>query len=153
MGYIADECARRGLALEAIAPRGHYRPATRHGDMLYLSGQVSRVGDDTITGPAVATDLERARLAARTAALRALSVIDTQLLVGERVRLLRMTGYVMSEPDFAQHSAVMDSASQIFADILGDDAGAHARTAVGVASLPSSGMVELDLVCAVESAL
>jgi len=152
MGYIADECARRGLALEAIAPRGHYRPAVRHGDMLYLSGQVSRLGESTIAGPATATDLDRAKLAAHVAALRALSVIDAQLRPGERVRLLRMTGYVMSEPDFGSHSAVMDGASQAFADILGDEAGAHARTAVGVASLPSGGMVELDLVCALERA-
>ena len=150
MGYIALACASQGLELQAIAPRGLYRPAIRHGDMLYLSGQVSRVGEQTIEGPAVASDLERGRLAARTAALRALSVLDTILASGERVRILKLTGYVMSEPDFAQHSAVIDGASQVLVAVLGEEAGAHARTAIGVASLPSSGMVELDLVCAIE---
>ena len=150
MGYIAQACASQGLELQTIAPRGLYRPAIRHGDMLYLSGQVSRVGEKTIEGPAVASDLERGRLAARTAALRALSVLDSILAPGERVRVLKLTGYVMSEPDFAQHSAVIDGASQVLVAVLGEEAGAHARTAIGVASLPSSGMVELDLVCAIE---
>jgi enamine deaminase RidA (YjgF/YER057c/UK114 family) len=150
MGYIADACARQGLALQVIAPRGLYRPAIRHGDMLYLSGQVSRLGEETIAGPAVASDLERGRLAACTAALRALSVLDSILGPDERVRVLKLTGYVMSEPDFSNHSAVIDGASQVLVAVLGDDRGAHARTAIGVASLPSSGMVELDLVCAIE---
>ncbi|MET3897397.1 enamine deaminase RidA (YjgF/YER057c/UK114 family) [Devosia sp. UYZn731] len=152
MGYIKDACAKQGLSLQAIAPRGLYRPAIRHGDMLYLSGQVSRLGEETIAGPALASDLERGQLAARTAALRALSVLDAALGVGERVRVLKLTGYVMSEPDFTQHSAVIDGASQVLVAVLGEDAGAHARTAVGVASLPSSGMVELDLVCVIERA-
>jgi len=150
MGYIADACAREGMALQTIAPRGLYRPAIRHGDLLYLSGQVSRLGEETIMGPASAGDLARGQLAARTAALRALSVLDATLEPGERVRILKLTGYVMSAPEFAQHSVVIDGASQVLVAILGDDAGAHARTAVGVASLPSSGMVELELVCAIE---
>jgi enamine deaminase RidA (YjgF/YER057c/UK114 family) len=79
-----------------------------------------------------------------------LSVLDAALGEGERVRVLKLTGYVMSAPDFANHSAVVDGASQVLVAVLGEDAGAHARTAVGVASLPSSGMVELDLVCAIE---
>jgi enamine deaminase RidA (YjgF/YER057c/UK114 family) len=140
------------LALQVIAPRGLYRPAIRHGDMFYLSGQVSRLGEETIVGPALASDIARGQLAARTAALRALSVLDAALGPNERVRILKLTGYVMSEPDFAQHSAVIDGASQVLVAVLGEDAGAHARTAIGVASLPSSGMVELDLVCAIERA-
>jgi len=150
MGYIAKACASRGWTLQSIAPRGLYQPVIRHGDMLYLSGQVSRIGEDTITGPALASDLDRAQLAARTAALRALSVLDAALGPAERVRILKLTGYVMSEPSFTQHSTVIDGASQVLTAILGDDAGAHARTAVGVASLPSMGMVELDLVCVIE---
>ena len=149
MGYIAEACARLGLILEPITPRGAYQPAMRHGDLIYLSGQVSRLGAETIAGPAVAGDLDRGHIAARTAALRALSVLDAMLAPGERVRLLKLTGYVMSAPDFTQHSAVIDGASLVLAAVLGDVDGAHARTAVGVASLPSSGLVELDLVCAV----
>jgi enamine deaminase RidA (YjgF/YER057c/UK114 family) len=149
MGYIAETCASLGLDLETITPRGAYQPAVRHGDLLYLSGQVSRLGAETIAGPATAGDIDRGQLAARIAALRALSVLDAMLAPGERARLLKLTGYVMSAPDFMQHSAVIDGASQVLATVLGDIDGAHARTAVGVASLPSSGMVELDLVCAV----
>lgn len=138
-----------GLALQTITPRGLYQPAIRHGDLLYLSGQVSRLDQDTITGPANAENIDRGQLAARTAALRALSVLDAMLEPGERVCILKLTGYVMSEAAFTQHSAVIDGASQVLTLVLGDAAGAHARTAVGVVSLPSSGMVELDLVCAV----
>jgi enamine deaminase RidA (YjgF/YER057c/UK114 family) len=77
-------------------------------------------------------------------------VLDAALGPDESVRILKLTGYVMSGADFTQHSAVIDGASQVLVAVLGDDAGAHARTAVGVASLPSSGMVELDLVCVIE---
>ena len=82
--------------------------------------------------------------------MRALGVLDSILQQGETVRVLKLVGYVMSEADFTQHSAVVDGASEVLISVLGEEAGAHARTAIGVASLPGSGMVELDLVCAIQ---
>lgn len=149
MSYIAQACQDHGFTLQAITPRGLYKTAIRHGDLLYVSGQVSRLGNETITGPASEDDLERCQAAARIAALRALSVVDAILDPDERVRILKLTGYVMSDAGFGQHSKVLDSASELLVAVLGGD-GAHARTAIGVASLPGSGLVELDLVCALE---
>jgi enamine deaminase RidA (YjgF/YER057c/UK114 family) len=151
MGYICDLCRSLGHELEPVTPRGRYRTVRRDGSTLYVSGQVSRQGDEVISGPAT-DDLERARHAARAAALRALSVLDADLADNERARLLKLVGYVMSGSSFTAHSAVLDAASEVFLSVLGEDAGAHARTAIGVASLPGSGLVELDLVCAVDQA-
>lgn len=149
MGYIARACRDQGFALQAITPRGLYKTVIRHGDLLYVSGQVSRLDDETITGPASEGDLERCQAAARAAALRTLSVVDAILAPDERIRILKLTGYVMSGAGFGQHSKVLDGASELLVAVLGED-GAHARTAIGVASLPGSGLVELDLICALE---
>src|SRR3546814_738953 len=149
MGYIAQACRDHGFALQAITPRGLHKTAIRHGDLLYVSGQVSRLDNEAITGPATEGDIERCQVAARTAALRALSIIDAILTPGERIRILKLTGYLMSGAGFGQHSKVLDGASELLVTVLGED-GAHARTAIGVASLPGSGMVELDLLCALE---
>lgn len=132
-----------------MEPRGRYRSVVRSGATLYLSGQVSRLGDKVITGPA-GEDQEQMRFAARVAALRALSALDAKLAEGERIRLLKLTGDVMAAPAFSGHSAALDAASEIFLSVLGEDCGSHSRTAIGVASLPGTGMIELDLICAVE---
>src|SRR3546814_15001023 len=130
MGYIAHACRDQGLALQTITPRGIYRTVIRHGDLLYVSGQVSRLGDETITGPASESDIERGQLAARTAALRALSVMDAALAPDERVRILKLTGYVMSDAGFTQHSKVIDGASEVLVAVLGYD-GIQDRKSVG----------------------
>lgn len=151
MGYIRDLCRARGLALAPALPKGRYRPIRRDGATLYLSGQVSRYDGGVISGPATG-NMERSRLAARTAALRALAVLDAELADNERIRLLKLVGYVMSLPDFTSHTAVLDAASDVFLSVLGEDAGAHARTAIGVVSLPDSGLIELELICTVDAA-
>lgn len=151
MSYIARLCADLDISLPPIAARGLYKPVLRVGNMLYLSGQVSRTETGVMSGPARAEDLDEARTAARLAATRALSALDAALGPDERIQMVKLIVYVMSTPDFSEHAAVADGASALFAEVLGES-GAHARTAIGVASLPSNGLVELDLVAAVTGA-
>lgn len=130
---------------------GDYLPAVRHGEQVYVSGQIPRVGDTVVvTGRAGAeTPLPEARRAAAICAMRALAVLRQTFGSLERVaQLLRITVYVQSADGFTQQSEVADGASALLRAVLGP-AGAHARTSVGVYRLPKDATVELDLVAAV----
>ena len=130
---------------------GDYLPAVRHGELVFVSGQIPRVGDAVVvTGRAGAqTPLPEARRAAAICAMRTLAVLRQALGSLERVaQLLRITVYVQSAEDFTQQSEVADGASALLRAVLGP-AGDHARTSVGVFRLPKDATVELDLVAAV----
>ena len=148
MNYIRRRCSELGLELPPVSPRGLYHTAVRHGDTLYLSGQVSRVGNGVVAGPADALSDDEKVAAARAATLRALSVLADAIGPDEQLRILKLMVFVMSDPQFQEHSKVADGASQLLVDVLGEGA-IHSRTAIGVASLPSSGAVELDMICAI----
>ena len=147
---IARRLAQLGLTLpDAPSPRGVYVGAVIHNGIAYISGQVSRVGDEIITGP-VDHDTPPGviRLAARTCVLRALSVLVATLPATSAVdRTLFLRGFVNVAPGFANHSQVMDEASTLLHDIFGER-GRHARSAVGVASLPGNGLLEIELTVA-----
>lgn len=153
--------AELGLELPpAPAPVAAYVPAVTAGSLVFTSGQLPLVGGAlAVTGlvgdghvsPEVARDL------ARTAALNALAVLAAELsgmptggaqALGRVVRVVKLVGYVASAPGFTGQPAVVDGASRLLLDVLGD-AGRHARSAVGVAALPLGSPVELDLVVAV----
>jgi enamine deaminase RidA (YjgF/YER057c/UK114 family) len=130
---------------------GDYLPAVRHGGLVFVSGQIPRVGDAVVvTGRAGAeTPLPEAHRAAAVCAMRALAVLRHSLGSLECVaQLLRVTVYVQSAGHFTQQSEVADGASALLRAVLGP-AGAHARTSVGVFRLPKDATVELDLVAAV----
>lgn len=131
---------------------GNYVPLVRDGNVLYVSGQVPRVGSTVVVtgrvgvGVGVDVDLGRAQLAARVCAMRALALLQRELGSLDRVRqVLRVVVYTQSAADFTLQSEVADAASELLHTILGE-AGRHARTSVGVYQLPKNASVELDLV-------
>jgi len=131
---------------------GHYVALVEHEGLAYISGQIPRVGDAVaVTGRVGGeTSLEDARRAACICAMRALALLRQQPGGLARVRrVLAMTVYTQSAPDFIRQSEVADAASDLLHAILGD-AGVHARTSVGVSALPKNAAVELDLVVALE---
>lgn len=151
---IAGRLAQMGLTLPlAPAPRGAYVSAVVHDGIAYISGQVSRVGDEVIAGPVDhATPHDVIRHAARTCVLRALSVLASTLpptTVVERILFLR--GFVNAVPGFVNHSQVMDEASTLLHEIFGEN-GRHARSALGVAGLPGGGLLEIELTVALTDA-
>lgn len=130
---------------------GNYVSTVRHGDQVFVSGQVPRVGTTiAVTGRVGAdTALADAQRGARICALRALAVLSQSLGGLDRVaQLLRVTVFVQSAADFTQQSEVADAASDTFQRVLGA-AGAHTRTSVGVQQLPKNAAVEVDLIAAV----
>lgn len=130
---------------------GNYVSVVRHGDEIYVSGQIPRVGDTVVvTGRAgVDVTLAQAQTAARVCAMRALALLRQSLGSLDKVKkILRISVYVQCAPDFTQQSEVADGASEVLYAVLGS-AGIHTRTSVGVYQLPKNASVEIDLIAAI----
>ena len=144
-----------GLVIPAPAPpKGAYYPSRRCGDQLWVSGATAR-RDGTpalrgVVGADVTVDVAREQ--ARLAALNLLGAIDAAIGIDAVGAVVALRGYVRAVPDFDTHPAVIDGASRLLLDVFGEDVGAHARTAIGVASLPGGACVELDLVVSLAEA-
>lgn len=130
---------------------GAYVTWHRDGDRLSTSGQLSREGGGVIKGPiGDDDDLAEARRAAKVCMLRALSVARAALGDLDHLRgVVSLRGYVACGAGFERHSQVLDGASDVIVALFGE-AGQHIRTAVGVSSLPSGGLVEIEVVFAVD---
>jgi len=144
--------AELGLEIpEVVAPLASYVPAVRSGSYVYTSGQVPMVhGQLAVTGKVGAdVDLATAQRCAQICALNALAAVRS--LTGDLsavTRIVKVVGYVASDPSFTGQPAVVNGASDLLGEVFGD-AGVHARSAVGVAALPLDAPVELELVAEV----
>jgi enamine deaminase RidA (YjgF/YER057c/UK114 family) len=151
---IEQALAARGLALPTPpTPIANFLPWRRHGALVWLAGQVNeRDGTVPYVGKVGREfDLAAGQHAAQLCALNLLACLrlacDGDL---DRVTAcLRVGGFVNAEPEFAFAPRVIDGASDLFVAVLGD-AGRHARTAVGVATLPRGAAVEVDAIFAIE---
>jgi enamine deaminase RidA (YjgF/YER057c/UK114 family) len=146
---VEERLQALGIELPA-APRpvASYVPAVEAGELLFISGQLPfRDGVLLHTGRVPdRVAVEAAQEAARQCVINALAVVYEQLGTLDRVaRVVRLSGYVASSPDFYQQPAVINGASDLLEAIFGT-AGKHSRIAVGVASLPLNAPVELDLI-------
>ncbi|MFK0684465.1 RidA family protein [Ochrobactrum sp. BD67] len=154
MGLVSARLKELGLILpELTAPSGAYVPYRLSGHTLYISGQVPRVdGVDCYLGLVGSTmNVEEAYQAARVCALnllaRAASALDGDL---DRISAcLQVRGFVNAVPDFKDHPAVIDGASDLLIEVLGEK-GHHARTALGAGSLPRGFAVEVDAIFEVQ---
>jgi enamine deaminase RidA (YjgF/YER057c/UK114 family) len=88
---------------------------------------------------------EQAKIAARTCALNALAAIDALVGIDAVVRIVKVVGFVASAPGFSGQPGVVNGASEMLGELF-DDAGAHARSAVGVSELPLDAPVEVELI-------
>jgi enamine deaminase RidA (YjgF/YER057c/UK114 family) len=145
----SQRLAALGLKLPTPSvPAYNYVPATVHGKMMYVSGQVPKEdGEVKIVGTlGLDIDIEEARHAAEICAMQCLSCAAEVIGGLDHIdRVLRLTGYVASAPNFHQQPRVIDAASALISQVFGDD-GRHARTAIGVASLPLRSPVEIELI-------
>lgn len=144
--------AELGITLpEVAAPVAAYVPAVRTGNYIYTSGQLPFVegklpatgkvgeGEDLVSA-------DDAAAYARTCALNALAAVRSVTGSLDAVsRIVKVVGFVASDPSFTGQPAVINGASSVLGEIFGD-AGVHARSAVGVAVLPLDSPVELELV-------
>ena len=128
-------------------PAGSYVPAVRTGNLLYISGQIPMEdGKVVFTGKVSDENLETAQKSAKMCAINILAQLKRELGDLEKVsKIVRLSGFVNSAPEFSQHPKVINSASDLFFEIFGEK-GKHSRIAVGVASLPLDSMTEIDAI-------
>lgn len=137
-----------GIELPKVAPpAGAYIPARRSGNLVFTAGQVPFVdGTLAATGKVGAeVDVDLARDLARTCALNALAAVDALVGIDSVTGIVKVVGFVASAPGFTAQPAVLNGASDLFGAVFGE-AGAHARSAVGVAELPMNAPVEVEIV-------
>jgi enamine deaminase RidA (YjgF/YER057c/UK114 family) len=141
-----------GLSLPtAPAPVANYVPFVLIGELLFISGQISRAGDGAVVMGKLGADLDvaRGREAARLCALNILAQAKAALGNLDRIaRIVKLTGFVNAAPDFAEHPQVINGASDMLVEVMGDK-GRHTRSAVGVGSLPLDAAVEIEAILSV----
>jgi enamine deaminase RidA (YjgF/YER057c/UK114 family) len=144
-----------GLQLPPVVPPvAAYVPAVRSGNLLFTSGQLPMVdGELPATGKVGAmVTAEQAKDMARTCALNGLAAIDALVGLDAVVKVVKVVGFVASAPDFTGQPGVVNGASELLGQVFEGDAGQHARSAVGVASLPLDAPVEVELVVELDPA-
>lgn len=145
-----ERLAELGIELPtAPAPAAAYVPWVRTGDLVMTAGQIPVVdGTPISTGKVGAeVDLEAAQAAARQCAINV--VAQVRAAVGELsavTRVVKLTVFVASAPDFHQQHLVANGASELVAEVFGPEVGPHARSAVGTAVLPLDVPVEVEAV-------
>lgn len=146
-GTIEARLAQLGLTLPpAPNPVANYVPYAVAGNLLFISGQISKAADGTIVTGLLGRDVtvEAGQAAARLCALNILAQAKAALGDLDRVaQVMRLTGFVAATADFADHPKVVNGASDLMVEVLGD-AGRHARSTVGVANLPADAAVEVE---------
>lgn len=143
-----ERLAELGIELpEVAAPVAAYVPALRSGSHVYTSGQLPFVEGALAAIGKVGAEVspEEAKRHARTAALNAIAAVDSVVGLESIVRIVKVVGFVASAEGFTGQPAVINGASELLGEIFGD-AGAHARSAVGVAELPLGAPVEVELI-------
>ncbi|MDV3222043.1 RidA family protein [Intrasporangium sp.] len=151
---VEDRLAELGLTVpDVVPPVAAYVPALRNGDLVYTSGQLpmkdgalqatGKVGADGGVDPDAAKEL------AALCALNAIAAVKSVVGDLDRVtQVVKVVGFVASDPGFTGQPGVINGASELLGTAFGDR-GAHARSAVGVASLPLDAPVEVEIVVSV----
>jgi len=132
---------------QVVAPLASYIPAVRTGNLVYTSGQLP-MEDGKLAGTGKVgggVSPEEGKALARICALNALAAVGSVVDIDAVTRVVKVVGFVASAPGFNGQPSVINGASELFAEVFGDN-GAHARSAVGVAELPLDAPVEVELI-------
>ncbi|HUE06110.1 MAG TPA: RidA family protein [Acidimicrobiales bacterium] len=153
-GIVRARLAELGLILHGPhPPHDPLDAVVVHDGVARTSGQLPRIAGELTCLGRLGDDVsvDEGREAAAVCALNALAVLETALGSLDRIeRVLTVTGYVASAPDFHEQPTVVDGASRVLADVFGE-AGRHTRSAIGVAALPRRGAVEIEVTVAVKA--
>jgi enamine deaminase RidA (YjgF/YER057c/UK114 family) len=147
-GSATERLQALGLDLPAVRESSKYENHRAVDSSVHVAGQLP-FKDGELLGEGIVgrdVDLETGRELARHAALNALAVAADAVGGLDQVRIVQMLVFVASTPEFGLQSKVADAASELLVDVLGEN-GRHARTAIGVASLPLNTPVEIQMVC------
>lgn len=132
----------------APKPAGSYIPVVTSGNLAFVSGQIPMEDGQVVFTGKVASErtIDDAQKAARLCAINILAQLKANLGSLDRItKIIRLSGFVNSAPEFVDHPKVINAASDLFFEIFGEN-GKHSRMAVGVASLPLNSTVEIDAI-------
>lgn len=146
---IESRLQELGIELpEMSKPIAAYVPGLVAGNMLYISGQLPLKNGELLYQGRLGEDLtvEEGQLAARQSAINALAVVKAMAGSWDRVvRIVKITGFIQSGTDFFQQAQVLNGASELLQELMGDR-GKHARSAVGVSNLPMNAACEIEMI-------
>lgn len=142
-----------GIELPEVSPAiANYVGAVRSGNLIFLAGHLPRNADgEVITGKLGADmDVDAGYEAARQATIALLATLKAEIgSLDDVVRIVKVFGMVNADPEFTQHSQVINGASDLLGEVFGDK-GRHARAAAGFSSLPLNAAVEVEMIVEVE---
>jgi enamine deaminase RidA (YjgF/YER057c/UK114 family) len=148
MAQVEKKLAELGIVLPApVPPVANYVPFVRTGSLLFVSGQICVGVDGKLVAKGKLGEtaaIEDGQQAARACAINVLAQVKAA--VGDLdkvVRVVRLGGFINSEPTFLDGPKVMNGASDLMVEVFGDK-GRHARTTVGVAALPVDAAIEVE---------
>ena len=148
----AERLRKLGIVLPAPpAPIANFVPCVQEGTLLFLSGQgpVEANGDRHTGKVGGGVSIDDAYAHARLTAINLLAVMQAELGdLGRVKRIVKVLGMVNAVPDFTEHPRIINGCSDLFFDVFGE-AGRHARSAVGMGSLPGNITVEIEAIVAV----
>lgn len=143
--------AELGLDMSTNPPLANYVPAARTGNLVFLSGHGPFVDGQLIRGRlGDSLEAEAGYTAARAVMVQLLASLRAELgTLDSVVRIVKLLCMVNCTPEFGDHPAVANGASDLLVEVFGD-AGRHARSAVGMQSLPAGMAVEIEMIVEVE---
>jgi enamine deaminase RidA (YjgF/YER057c/UK114 family) len=145
---VSAKLAELGIELpDVVPPLAVYVPAARAGNLVYTAGQLPMESGSLIQTGKVGGEVtpEAGKALARVCALNALAAVHSLVGIDSVTRVVKVVGFVASAAGFNGQPAVVNGASELFGEVFGD-AGAHARSAVGVSELPLDAPVEVELI-------
>ncbi len=130
-----------------VKPVAAYVPAVQTGNLVYTAGQVPMAAGEMAATGKVGAEVspEKGKELARICVLNALAAVDSLVGIDSITRIVKVVGFVASAPGFSGQPGVINGASLLLGEVFGD-AGAHARSAVGVSELPLNAPVEVELI-------
>ena len=150
---ISQRIQDLGISLPPVAvPAAAYVPFVRTGNLVFLSGHIAKKDGKPWVGQ-LGRDMDTAtgREAARAIAIDLMGTLQAAVGDLSKVRrIVKVMSLVNSTPDFTEQHLVTNGASELFAQVFGDQVGAHARSAFGVAQIPLGACVEIELIAEVE---
>ncbi|SEL21222.1 Enamine deaminase RidA, house cleaning of reactive enamine intermediates, YjgF/YER057c/UK114 family [Roseateles sp. YR242] len=150
---VHDRLQQLGITLPPVAvPAAAYVPFVRTGNLVFLSGHIAKKDGKTWVGQlGKDTDTATGKAAARAIAIDLMGTLQAAVGdLGKVTRIVKLMSLVNSTADFTEQHLVTNGASELFVDVFGPQIGAHARSAFGVAQIPTGACVEIELIAEIQ---
>jgi enamine deaminase RidA (YjgF/YER057c/UK114 family) len=146
---VYDRLKSLGIALPPVAvPAAAYVPFVRTGNLVFISGHIARqLGKPRVGQLGLTMTTEEGKDAARGIAIDLLGTLHAAVGDLDSVsRIVKLLGLVNSTPTFTEHHLVINGCSELLAEVFGPQIGSHARSAFGVAQIPTGACVEIEMI-------